>query len=114
MVFYQRHHTHEHQNNMTGYSKSHQQQFCGEISQYDQDNRLAVIDVKNKFSIGDALELILPSGNQNFTVEHMFDMHGVEMQEASGSGYRVKIPIPSTEINKGLLARYISYINPTL
>jgi hypothetical protein len=46
MVFYQRHHTHEHQNNMTG--------------------------------------------------------------------YRVKIPIPSTEINKGLLARYISYINPTL
>lgn len=29
--FYQRHHTHEQQNYLTGYSKSHQQQFCGEI-----------------------------------------------------------------------------------
>jgi U32 family peptidase len=105
--FYQRHHTHEHQNYITGYSKSHQQQFCGEIRAYDQDTGLAVIDVKNKFSVGDRLELILPEGNHNITVERMEDMHGRAMQEASGGGYEVKIPIPKTSATNGLLARYL-------
>jgi len=111
--FYQRHHTHEQQNYIAGYSQCHRQQFCGEISYYDTDNRLAVVDVKNKFSKGDTLELISPSGNLNFIVDQIFDMHGNAMQEASGSGYRVKIPIPSNNANQGLLARYLSHINPT-
>jgi putative protease len=112
--FYQRHHTHEQQNYIAGYSQCHRQQFCGEISFYDTENRLAVVDVKNKFSIGDTLELILPSGNQNFTVDQMFDIHGKAMQEASGSGYWVKIPIPSSGVKQGLLARYLSDINPNM
>ncbi len=105
--FYQRHHTHEHQNYISGYSKSHQQQFCGEIRDYDKDTGLAVIDVKNKFSVGDKLELILPEGNQNVIVERMEDMYGRAMQEASGGGYEVKIPVPASQISNGLLARYI-------
>jgi putative protease len=104
--FYQRHHTHEQQNYITGYSKSHQQQFCGEIRQYDESTGLAVIDVKNKFSVGDKLELILPEGNQDIVVERMEDMYGHSMQEASGGGYEVKIPIPATASQNGLLARY--------
>ena len=112
--FYQRHHTHEHQNYITGYSKSHQQQFCGEIIDYDQVNSLAVVDVKNKFSIGDRLELILPEGNQDFLVEQLFDMQGSAMQEAPGGGYRVKIPVPPAEISHGLLARYISNPDSTI
>jgi U32 family peptidase len=106
--FYQRHHTHEHQNYIAGYSKSHQQQFCGEISDYDQTSQMALVEVKNKFSIGDRLELILPEGNQDINVEQMFDMQGRSMQEAAGGGYRVKIPVPVAEISYGLLARYFS------
>ncbi len=106
--FYQRHHTHEHQYYITGYSKSHQQQFCGEITHYDEGNNLAVVDVKNKFSIGDKLELILPQGNQDIVVDRMFDMRGQTLQEASGGGYEVKIPIPVRKITNGLLARYLS------
>ncbi|MBK8815073.1 MAG: tRNA 5-hydroxyuridine modification protein YegQ [Methylococcaceae bacterium] len=104
--FYQRHHTHEHQNYITGYSKSHQQQFCGEITDYDDSTGMAVVDVKNKFSIGDKLELILPQGNQDMIVENMFDMHDRTLNEASGGGYIVKIPIPARNIDRGLLARY--------
>ncbi|MCX7068554.1 MAG: tRNA 5-hydroxyuridine modification protein YegQ [Methylococcales bacterium] len=104
--FYQRHHTHEQQNYLHGYSKSHQQQFCGEIRSYDSETGLATIDVKNKFSVGDTLELILPEGNQNITVERMEGMYGQEMQEASGGGYEVKIPLPATQTGHGLLARY--------
>ena len=105
--FYQRHHTHEQQNYITGYSKSHQQQFCGEIRSYDAESGLATIDVKNKFSVGDKLELILPAGNQNISLERMEGMHGQAMDVASGGGYEVKIPLPQICADKGLLARYI-------
>jgi len=104
--FYQRHHTHEQQNYISGYSKSHQQQFCGEIRNYDTATGLAIIDVKNKFSVGDKLELILPEGNQDITVERMENMFGHAMQEASGGGYEVKIPLPEIRSDNGLLARY--------
>ncbi|MDD5276609.1 MAG: tRNA 5-hydroxyuridine modification protein YegQ [Methylovulum sp.] len=104
--FYQRHHTHEQQNYITGYSKSHQQQFCGEIKSYDAATGLAMVDVKNKFSVGDRLELILPEGNRNITLDHMEDKYGNVMQEAPGGGYEVKIPLPEIHSNNGLLARY--------
>lgn len=105
--FYQRHHTHEHQNYLTGYSKSHQQQFCGEIRDYDKATGLATIDAKNKFSVGDKIEVILPQGNQDIVIERMEDMWGNSMQEASGGGYEVKIPLPEIATNHGLIARYI-------
>ena len=103
--FYQRHHTHEYQNYITGYSKSHQQQFCGEIKSYDTETGIAEIDVKNKFAVGDKLELILPEGNQDIILESMTDMYNREMQEALGGGYEVKIPLPAG-CNQGLLSRY--------
>jgi putative protease len=105
--FYQRHHTHEHQNYIDGYSKSHQQQFCGEIRNYDPTTGLAEIDVKNKFAVGDKIEVILPEGNQDIVLEHMEDLYGNAMQEASGGGYEVKIPLPKVQTKNGLLARYL-------
>ncbi|MGR8980993.1 MAG: prephenate-dependent tRNA uridine(34) hydroxylase TrhP [Gammaproteobacteria bacterium] len=104
--FYQRHHTQDYQNYITGYSKSHQQQFCGEIRHYDSATGLAEIEVKNKFAVGDRVELILPEGNRDIVVERMQDMHGHEMREAPGAGYEVKIPIPPANAGYGLMARY--------
>jgi putative protease len=105
--FYQRHHTHEHQNYIDGYSKSHQQQFCGEIRNYDQASGMAEIDVKNKFAVGDKIEIISPKGNQDIIVEHMEDLYGNSMQEASGGGYEVKIELPEITGKNGLIARYL-------
>ncbi len=104
--FYQRHHTHEHQNYISGYSKSHRQQFCGEITAYDEASGMAEVSVKNKFTVGDRLELILPAGNRDITVESMQDKYGNPMQEASGGGYEVKIPLPEADCRFGLLSRY--------
>lgn len=104
--FYQRHHTHEHQNYLSGYSKSHQQQFCGEITAYDRESGMADVSVKNKFAVGDKIELILPAGNRDLTVDAMFDKYGNPLQEALGGGYEVKIPLPESECQYGLLARY--------
>lgn len=104
--FYKRHHTEDYQNYMTGYSKSHQQQFCGEIVAYDRTTGLAEIKVKNKFAVGDRLEIIHPEGNRDVVVEHMEDMFGRVMNEALGGGYEVKIPLPEVTGHHGLLSRY--------
>lgn len=104
--FYQRHHTQEHQNYITGYSKSHQQQFCGEITAYNPDTGYADVSVKNKFTVGDKLELILPSGNQDIILDNMQDKYGNDMQEAPGGGYEVRIKLPQSDCQYGLMARY--------
>ncbi len=111
--FYQRHHTQEYQNYITGYSQSHQQQFCGEIRHFDPETGLAEIDVKNKFAVGDRLELILPEGNQDITVERMQDLYNRDMEEAAGGGYQVKIPIPRGN-SYGLLSRYLKKPDDTV
>ena len=61
----------EQQNYISGYSKSHQQQFCAEIRSNDAAIGITTINVKNKFSVRDKLELILPEGNQDIIVERM-------------------------------------------
>jgi putative protease len=103
--FYQRHHTADHQNYLQNVSTHYQQQFVGEITGYDARRQLAHVLVKNRFAVGDSLELILPEGNHTFTLQHMEDEHGAAMQVAPGSDYRVLIPVPATELDKGLLAR---------
>ena len=105
--FYQRHHTHDYQNYIDGYSKSHQQQFCGEIRRFDRASGMAEVLVKNKFAVGDRLEIILPEGNSDLVLERMEDLEGNAMQEAPGGGYQVKIPLPASNSDNGLIARYL-------
>ncbi|HYE38062.1 tRNA 5-hydroxyuridine modification protein YegQ [Methylocaldum sp.] len=105
--FYVRHHTQDYQNYMRGHSESHRQQFVGEIADFDANSGLAAILVKNKFAVGDRLELILPQGNQDVVLQRMEDEHGKPMQEAPGGGYNVKIPVPVDDCRNGLIARYL-------
>lgn len=104
--FYQRHHTHEQQNYLRGYSESHQQKFVGDITGFDADKGLADIDVKNKFAVGDRLELIVPEGNIDFTVEYIEDQQGAGLAEAPGGGWKVRLKVPKDPGQYGLLARY--------
>ncbi len=105
--FYQRHHTHEHQNYLTGHSKSNEQQFVGEIISIDKQQGLATVDVKNKFTVGDKLEIILPSGNRDITLSAIQNLKGQPMDEAPGGGYTVMIPWEESSGELGLIARYL-------
>jgi len=105
--FYQRHPTQEQQNYMEGYSSSDRQQYVGEIIGYDSVNQCLDIDVKNKFSVGDKLELILPEGNVEFTLDKLINKDGETIDVAPGSGHQVKVPYTGTIPEKGLLARYL-------
>jgi len=108
--FYQRHHTAEHQNYMQGASANFRQRFVGEVVDYDAASGMAEIDVKNKFAVGDSLELILPQGNQRFECGPMVSVKdGAARDVAPGSGHRVRIAMPSimaeTDMTLALLAR---------
>ena len=105
--FYERHHTKEYQNYIQGNSISRQQQFVGEVLAYNQDTGMADIDVKNKFGVGDKLELIKPSGNVDIVLDQMQDMYGHNMEQALGGGYKVRSPLPRDMAELGLIARYL-------
>ena len=104
--FYQRHPTQEQQNYIQGYSSSEQQQYVGEVTSYDDANKSLNIEVKNRFSVGDKLELILPEGNVEFILENLLNKDGDVIEVAPGSGHHVKIPYSGTVPTQGLLARY--------
>ena len=106
--FYQRHHTAEHQNYMTGYSMSNQQQFCGEIIGYDKERHMMIVDVKNRFAVGDELEILLPQGNRRLKLERMENhTNSTPMDVAPGGGYQVKIPWDDESVAMGLITRQI-------
>jgi U32 family peptidase len=104
--FFARHRPEDYQSYDFGSSQITKQQFCAEVIDYDAANDMLVLNVKNKFSIGDELELMTPNGNEVFTLAAMESEKGQAMSVAPGSGYTVKIPNKSTSQGEfGLLMR---------
>lgn len=102
--FYERHHTHEQQNYMRGHSESTRQQYVGDIVSCA--NGMAEIDVKNKFQVGDRLEIIHPSGNSIVELKEMQSLEGEALTVAPGSGHHVRIPLQGN-LAKGMIARFV-------
>ncbi len=107
--FYQRHHSHEYQNYLQGASRSHRQQFVGEVEDYDPATGMAQILVKNKLRRGDRIEWISPRGNRDLVVEHLEDLDGNALDEAPGGGWRVRLPVPAAG-RYDLVARYLDAV----
>jgi len=103
--FYRRHVHDEYQNYTRGASISTQQQFVGEITDSNED--WLTIDVKNRFQLGDELELMTPAGNHTFTLDCIRSIKNEPREDAPGSGFIVKIPSPKngTDYDKALLIR---------
>ena len=102
--FLRRHVHSEYQNYSSGSSQFDHQQFVGEVLER-QGNQLK-IEVKNRFIVGDSLELMTTSGNITFKLTEMFDKKGNSIQDAKGSGYIVNIPLPvDVDMNYALLIR---------
>lgn len=102
--FLERHQTQEYQNYLSGHSLSKQSQYVGKVTAVDSEG-WATIEVKNKFSLGDQLEIIHPGGNQIIRLEAM-TRKGYPVEVASGNGIEVKIPQMLGKDN-ALIARII-------
>ncbi|MDN0082296.1 tRNA 5-hydroxyuridine modification protein YegQ [Crenobacter sp. SG2305] len=102
--FLERHQTQEHQNYLTGHSQAKRSQYVGEVLEVDGEG-WALVDVKNRFAVGDSLEIIHPSGNRIIKLDTM-TRDGEAAQVAPGNGVKVKIP-GMAGMNKALIARLL-------
>jgi putative protease len=105
--FYERHHTAEHQNYLRGYSESSRSQYVGDVVGFDAMTGLAEIEVKNRFAVGDRLEIIHPAGNYEFAVEKLLNQDGAEVAVAPGSGHRVRLAMPGGAPENAMVARFV-------
>lgn len=72
-------------------------------------NGMAEVDVKNKFSVGDSLEMMTPAGNIVFTLDALANRKGETIDVAPGNGHVVYLPIPEdVDVNFGLLIRNLA------
>ena len=104
-----RRHTHDtYQNYEYGYSISDTQQFVGEFTGKRRGD-LAEVEVKNKFLVGDSLEMMTPKGNVVFKLEMMENRKSEAVEDAKGNGHFVFIPVPADlDLEYGLLMRNLS------
>ncbi|GHD71440.1 tRNA 5-hydroxyuridine modification protein YegQ [Vogesella fluminis] len=100
--FLERHQTQEHQNYLSGHSIAKQSQYVGDVMEVDADG-WALIDVKNRFAVGDRVEIIHPSGNRTVELTAM-TRNGEAASVAPGNGVKVKIP-GMAGMERALLAR---------
>ncbi|MDG6773036.1 tRNA 5-hydroxyuridine modification protein YegQ [Thiomicrorhabdus sp. ZW0627] len=99
--FLRRHVHSEYQNYEYGVSKSDRQRFVGEVVDVvERDGRsLLEIDVKNKFCVGDSIEIMSPAGNVTMVLDHMQTHHDEVVDCAKGSGWLVRIPNPFKDLD---------------
>ena len=89
--FLERRPAQDYQNYETGSSEAHHSQYVGEVLSTKEG--WAEVETKNRFAVGDTIEIIHPSGNRTLVLEQMKSLEGESIQVASGSPLRVWIPV---------------------
>ncbi|MNC42174.1 hypothetical protein D3C75_909820 [compost metagenome] len=104
-----RRHNHDsYQNYDYGHSVSETQQFVGEFTG-ERRGDLAAVKVKNKFLLGDSLEMMTPQGNVTFTLEVLENTKAQPIDVAPGDGHTVWMPVPEdVSLDYALLMRNLA------
>lgn len=102
--FFLRHAPHEHQNYEKGHSDSERSRYVGDAERFDAVRGLMEVRVRNRFAVGDRLEIIHPSGNQTHLLSGMENSAGEAIQVAPGNTHRVWISLPQ-EMEGAFIAR---------
>ncbi|MBK6613204.1 tRNA 5-hydroxyuridine modification protein YegQ [Ottowia sp.] len=89
--FLERRPAQDYQNYETGHSVATRSQFVGEVKAVR--DGWAEVETKNRFAVGDWIEIIHPQGNRTVRLETMKNAEGEPVQVAAGNPLRVWIPI---------------------
>ncbi len=100
--FLERRPSQDYQNYETGHSEIGHSHFVGEVRAMH--DGWAEVEVKNKFQVGDQIEVIHPSGNHIVTLAQMRNLEGKSIAVAPGSPLQVRIPLEA-RYQGALLAR---------
>lgn len=104
--FYQRHHDSDTQNYLRGYSESGRSQYVGNV-EWDSERNAARVIVKNRFAVGDWLEIIHPKGNRIVQIKALEGRKMESVDVASGDGHIVWVKDAewSADCDSAFLAR---------
>ncbi len=105
--FFQRHTPQETQNYLRGYSESGRSLYVGDVVAFDAARGLAQVTVKNRFAVGDWLEIIQPAANADVLLTRMENAEGAPTEVAPGSGHVVWLPLPESSVG-AFVARYVN------
>ncbi|MDD5480158.1 tRNA 5-hydroxyuridine modification protein YegQ [Rhodoferax sp.] len=105
--FFQRHTPEATQNYLRGYSESGRSLYVGDAVAFDAARGLVQVNVKNRFAVGDWLEIIAPAGNVDVLLSRMEGGDGAPLTVAPGSGHTVWLPLPESAVG-AFVARYIN------
>ena len=94
------------QNYLRGHSESGRSLYVGDVIGWDAARGMAEVEVKNRFAVGDRLEVIHPSGNREIALERIENAEAAQINVAPGNGHRVWIPLPAN-LPGALLARFV-------
>ena len=85
------------------YMRSHK--FIGKILNYNQRTGMALVEQRNKFSVGDIVEIFGPTGDPfRFKIDEIWDEEGKSIFSAPHPKQKVHIPL-DTPVNKNYLLR---------
>lgn len=103
--FLERRPANDYQNYITGHSEGHRSQFVAEVVALA--DGWAEVEVKNRFAVGDTLEVIHPSGNELVRLTEMRNLDGEAIEVAPGNPLHVRIPLEA-RFNGALIARRLA------
>lgn len=105
--FFQRHAPQELQRYRDNSSRSQRQIFAGEVIDFNKQDKRILVDIKNKITVGDEMELLTSAGNHRFVLKTMKDQKGHSVDCAPGSGHQVWVDVDNSinDVNLGLLCR---------
>ena len=89
--FLERRPSQDYQSYETGHSVATRSQFVGEVKTV-QDG-WAEVETKNRFAVGDWIEIIHPQGNRTLRLDVMKNAEGAQIDVAAGNPLRVWIPV---------------------
>ncbi len=96
----------DYQNYISGHSAIHRSHFVAEVRGVREDGWVEV-ETKNRFAVGDTLEIIHPSGNRRLTLAAMQGAEGQALAVAPGSPLRVWLPLGDAPVQGALIARMV-------
>jgi len=102
--FFVRHKDRDQQNYASGLSQPGRSQYVGDV--VGQRDGWAEVSVRNRFAVGDRVEIVQPGGNRVVAVTAMRGPDERPLSVAPGSGHTVYIPLPDA-CEAALLARIL-------
>lgn len=112
--FLRRHVPQDTQNYGTSHSQG-EQLLVGEFIGQQDNQGYALVEVKNRFAIGDKLLLMTPRGNVSFTLTGLKDSQYNDILLAPGSCYQLLVQLPEpVDLAFAMLIKYANHIEQPL